>query len=167
MKWLTLGVGMVGLVLLQTSAVPAFELLGVAPNVVLVVLCCWVVVRGQSEAMVLVPLAGITIGLLSFQGMGESVAAFMPIVLLATLRRAMEPRSEYVWTLAIVIVATALHFVALAVAIEVEGSSIDWLAAATDVLVPSVLVNLLLALLVYWLVRLPTPRPMPHVIQPR
>lgn len=167
MKWLTLGVGMVGLVLLQTSAVPAFELLGVAPNVVLVVLVCWVVVRGQSEAMVLVPLAGITIGLLSFQGMGESVAAFMPIVLLATLRRAMEPRSEYVWTLAIVIVATALHFVALAVAIEVEGSSIDWLAAATDVLVPSVLVNLLLALLVYWLVRLPTPRPMPHVIQPR
>lgn len=167
MKWLTLSVGMVGLVLLQTSAVPAFELLGVAPNLVLVVLVCWVVVRGQSETMVLVPLAGITIGLLSFQGMGESVAAFMPIVLLATLRRAMEPRSEYVWTLAIVIVATALHFVALAVAIEVEGSSIDWLAAATDVLVPSVLVNLLLALLVYWLVRLPTPRPMPHVIQPR
>lgn len=167
MKWLMLGVGMVGLVLLQTSAVPAFELLGVAPNLVLVVLCCWVVVRGQGETMVLVPLAGITIGLLSFQGMGESVAAFMPIVLLATLRRAMEPRSEYVWALAIVIVATALHFVSLAVAIEVKGSSIDWLAAASDVLVPSVLVNLLLALLVYWLVRLPTPRPTPHVISPR
>ena len=51
MKWALLVVGLLLLVLLQTSAVPAFEILGVAPNVLLVVLCCWAVVRVDSESM--------------------------------------------------------------------------------------------------------------------
>ncbi len=164
MKWIVLILGLVGLALLQTSAVPAFELFGVAPNLLLVVLCCWAVVRGPTEVMILIPLAGVWIGLLSFQGMAESVAALLPIVLIAALRNALQPRGEYFWALAVVIVATVLHFAAIAVAIEVEGSTIDWLAAITDVLIPSVVINVVVALLVYWLIRLPTPKPTPRLI---
>ena len=68
MKWLFLLSGLLGLVLLQVSAIPAFSLLGVAPNILLVVLACWAVVRNQTEAMVLIPIAGISIGLLTLQG---------------------------------------------------------------------------------------------------
>ena len=164
MKWVLLIAGLVGLILLQVSAIPAFSLFGVAPNLLLVVLACWAVVRGQAEAMVLVPMAGIGIGLLTFQGMGESVAAFVPIVVIAALRTGLPARAEYVWAVAVVIVATVVHFTTIAVSIEAEGSSIDWLAAVTDVLVPSIITNVVIALLVYWLIRLPTPKPIPRVI---
>ncbi len=170
MKWGFLVLGLLLLVLLQTSAVPAFEILGVAPNILLVMLCCWAVVRVEAESLVLVPLAGLLIGLLSFQGTAESIAAFAPIVLLAALKGVvssgarMALRTEYFWTLAIVIVATLLHFTALAVAVEVAGSRIDWVSAVTDRMVPSVVVNVLIGLIVYWLVRLPTSRPQPRVI---
>jgi rod shape-determining protein MreD len=164
LKWILLLTGLVGLVLLQVSAIPAFSLFGVAPNLLLVVLACWVVVRGQVEAMVLVPMAGIGIGLLTFQGMGESVAAFVPIVAVAALRTGLPARTEYVWALAVVIIATVLHFTTIAASIEVEGSSIDWVAAVTDVLVPSIVTNVVIALVVYWLIRLPTPKPIPRVI---
>ncbi len=170
MRWVALVLGLLGLVLLQTSSIPAFELFGVAPNVLLVMLCCWAVVRDQEEAMLLVPLAGIFIGLLSFQGTAVSVAAFAPIVVLATLRSVfsrgvqMGLRTEYVWVLGLVVTATLLHFITFAVAVEVEGSRIDWGAAVTDRMLPAVLVNVGIALALYWVVRLPTRRPQPRVI---
>ena len=158
MKWLPLIAGTLGLTLLQTSAVPAFELLGVAPNLLLVTLCCWAVVRDREEALLLVPLAGIWVGLLSHQGMAESVAAYVPLIVVAGLRDQIRPPSEYAWTLAVIIVATALHFFAVALALQIDRASLDWVVALTDVAVPSVLTNLFLGAIVYWLVRLPTPR---------
>ena len=161
MKWPPLILGALALTLLQTSAVPAFQLLGVAPNLLLVVLCCWAVVRDQREALVMVPLAGLSLGLLSFQGMAESVAAFLPLVLIAALREQVRPPNEYAWALAVIIGATILHFFAVAVTIQVGGDSVAWLDALRDVMVPSVLTNLFIGALVYWLVRLPTPQPEP------
>ena len=158
MKWTALILATLGLVLLQTSAAPAFELFGVAPNLLLVALCAWTVVRGNQEALVLIPVAGLGIGLLSFQGIPESIAAFVPIGLVAALRPFLQPRIEFFWALAVTAAATILHFLAIALAVQIQGSSIDWFAAATDILVPSVLVNLLLGAAVYWLVRLPVDR---------
>lgn len=158
MKWPPLILGTLGLTLLQTSAIPAFELLGVAPNLLLVTLCCWAVVRDPREALLMAPLAGIWIGLLSNQGMAESVAAFVPLVVVASLRGpVIPPPNEYAWALAVIIVATLLHFLAVAAALQLEGASIDWVAAVTDVAVPSVLTNVFIGAVVYWLVRLPTP----------
>ena len=158
MKWPPLILGTLGLTLLQTSAVPAFELLGVAPNLLLVTLCCWAVVRDPREALVLTPVAGISLGLLSHQGMAESVAAYVPVIVVAGLRDQFRPPSEYAWALAVIIVATLLHFFAVAAALQVEGASLAWVAAITDVAVPSVLANLFVGAIVYWMVRLPTAR---------
>ena len=159
MKWPPLILGTLALTLLQTSAVPAFELLGVAPNVLLVVLCCWAVVRDQREVLVLAPLAGLWLGVLSFQGMAESVAAFLPLVLIAALREHIRAPNEYAWALTVIIGATILHFFAIAVAIQIDGGQIAWLDTLTNVMVPNVLTNLFIGAIVYWLVRLPTPQP--------
>ena len=91
-------------------------------------------------------------------------------VVLAALRNMfsegvrMELRTEYVWVLGLVVAATLLHFVTFAVAVEVEGSRIDWVAAVTDRMLPAVLVNVGIALALYWVVRLPTRRLQPRVI---
>ncbi len=161
MKWAILLPGLLALVLLQTSALPAFHLFGVGPNLLLVLLCCWAVVRLPEESMVLTPAAGLGIGLLSFQGIAVSVAAFAPVVPLACARDRLGVGSEYLWALAVVAAATILHFLAVAAGLAVEGARIAWLDVSVDILVPSLLGNLLLALPAYWLIRLPTPRPVP------
>ncbi len=163
MRWIVYAIGLLALTLLQTSAVPAFQLLGVGTNLILIVLCCWVVVRGQDEGFGLVPLAGIWMGLLSFQGLATSVAAFLPVIMLATLRRPLGVQSEFGWALALVVAATVAHFVVIALVLEIGGSAIDWFAVTTDVLLPTVLVNLVVAVPVYLLIRLPTPRAKPAV----
>lgn len=164
MRWPLLIAGMLGLTLLQTSAVPAFELLGVGSNLLLVVLCCWVVVRGAPEGMVLVPLAGLMLGLLSFQGLATSVAAFLPIIVLAALRSQLGVRSTFGWALAVVVAATLAHFIIIALVLALGGSNIDWAAAVLDVLLPTVLVNFVVAIPVYWLIWWPTSRPQPLVV---
>ena len=150
----------VGLVLLQTSAAPAFSIFGVGPNLLLVVLCCWLVVRGADDGFILVPLAGIGVGLLSFQGMAESVAALAPIVIGAALWTQFRHVHPFAWALALIAAATILHFLALAVAVQLETTGINWLEALRDVLLPTVLLNVILGVVIYWLIRLPSRRPL-------
>ena len=159
MKWPLLIAGVLGLTLLQTSVVPAFQLLGVGSNLLLVVMCCWVVVRGAEEGMALVPLAGLMLGLLSFQGLATSVAALLPIIVLAALRPHLGVRTTFGWALAVVVAATLAHFIIIALVLALGGNNINWLSAVLDVLLPSVLVNLIIAIPVYWLIWLPSPRP--------
>ncbi len=161
MKWPFLIAGTLGLTLLQTSAVPAFQVLGVGSNLLLVVLCCWVIVRGTEEGMILVPLAGLLVGLLSLQELATSVAAFLPIIVIAALRPHFSVHSTFGWTLAVVVAATLAHFIITALALELDGSSINWIREILDVLLPRVLVNFVLAIPLYWLIRWSLPRPRP------
>lgn len=164
-KWVSLTLGVLGLALLQTSAVPAFDLLGVGANLLLVGLCGWVVVHGPRDGMVLAPLAGVWMGLLSIEGLAVSVAAYLPVVLLASLRQPLGIGPGLAWAVPLVVAATILHFFVIAVSFAIEGSSINWLAAITDILLPSVLVNFVVTLPVYWLIRLPAGRPQPRVVR--
>ena len=148
---------MLGLALLQTSAAPAFDLFGVGPKLLLVTLCCWAVVRREQEALILVPLRG-SGSVCSRSRDSRCPGGVRPGGLFAALRSKLALRSEFAWALTAVVAATIAHFLVLAVSLEVEGATIDWRAASVDVLLPSVLANALLALPLYWLVRLPTPR---------
>ncbi len=159
MKWPLLIAGTLGLTLLQTSAVPAFQVLGIGSNLLLVVLCCWVIVRGTEEGMGLVPLAGLLVGLLSFQELATSVAAFLPIIVIAALRPHFRVRSTFGWALAVVVAATLAHFSIIALALELEESNIQWISAILDVLLPTVLVNFIVAIPLYWLIWWSMPRP--------
>lgn len=142
------------LVIIQTSAAPAFPVLGVGPNLLLAVLCCWTVERSPGDAVFAVAVSGVLMGLLAFQGMAESVAAFAPIALAAAwLDRDRLPRRAVLrWPLAVALAAAAspLHFLVLAVAVEFETSGVNWIEAARDVMLPGAAVNAIAAALIYW-----------------
>ena len=155
MKWPILIAAVFALVLLQTSIMPLFELLGVGPNLLLVSLCCLAILRDPEEVMVAAPLAGLGMGLLAFQGVAESVAALAPIGFAAMLWRGDEPHYQPRWLAALLLtaIASALHFIALAVAVELNTTGVNWIEALRDVMLPSVAVNLILALPVYFAAR--------------
>jgi hypothetical protein len=163
LRWLLLLGGLFVLVVFQTSAGPSFVIFGVGPQVVLTVLCCWAIVRPPVETLVLLPLAGIGMGLLAFQGMAESVAALAPIGLAALTWHAWKESRSYTpvpleWAATIVLIgaATILHFTAHAIAVELTTTGVNWLAALRTVLLGGLLGNLVLGAIVYWLVRIPT-----------
>lgn len=162
-RWPLLLLGLFVLVVFQTSASPSFPIFGVGPQVVLVVLCCWAMVRPPVETLVLVPLAGIGLGLLAFQGMPESVAALAPIgfaALSRQLRRETQGPSplalEWAATIVLVGIASILHFTAHAVAVELTTTGVNWLAALRTVMLGGLLGNMILGAVVYWFVRIPT-----------
>ena len=149
MKWLILAAVMLTLVLFQTSVAPLFEVFNVGPNLLLVSLCCLAILRDPRETMIAAPLAGLGMGLLAFQGAAESVAALAPIGAAAMFWRGDPNRPAILAALLLTALATALHFVVLAVAVELTTTGVNWLEAARDVMLPGMAVNVLLAIPVY------------------
>ena len=83
--------------LIQAAVMPSFPVLGAYPNLVLVLVVSWTVVRGQREGMVVVPIGGLCLGLVSSQPVGVALLAAAPVVLLAELREARLTQSELSW----------------------------------------------------------------------
>ena len=130
--------------LLQTSVVPVFSLLGAHPNVVLVLVVCWAIVRGQREALVVVPMAGIALGLLDGQPVGTALLALIPVVLLAELREARIVEGDFLLALATVVVATLAYETLFLVTLRLTGETVQWWGSFSRIIVPTAIVNALL-----------------------
>ena len=63
------------LALVQASSVEQFRIIGVAPNLLLVFLVSWLVVRGLDDVLPMVAVAGITLGLVGLQTPGLALLA--------------------------------------------------------------------------------------------
>jgi rod shape-determining protein MreD len=144
----------VGAALAQVSVLPAFSIFGVQPNLVIVVLVAWLAVRGQREALVLIPVAGILVGILDSQPLGLALLALAPLGLMTEVREARPVESDLVLALVFVALATLFYEGALLLTLAVTGGRADWLGSALNVLVPAVFANVLLLLPTYALLRL-------------
>jgi len=138
--------------LVQTSVMPAFPVFGVVPNLVLALAVCWTIVRGQQEAMVVVPVAGVCLGLFGSQPLGVTLLAMMPVVLFAELRALRLTPSNFLLTVAIVFLSSMAYETVLLVALRVEGETVGWFAAFWRVVLPTGIVSVLFTPPLYWLV---------------
>jgi rod shape-determining protein MreD len=139
--------------LVQASVMPAFPVFGVVPNLVLAMAVCWTVVRGQREAMVVVPMAGLCLGLVGSQPLGVVLLATMPIVLFAELRALRLTPSDFLLTVVIVFISSMVYEMVLLVALRLQGETVGWLAAFPRVVLPTGIVSVLFTPPLYWLVR--------------
>lgn len=142
---------------LTASLSPYVNILGVTPDLVLVFAACWSVVRGQREAMVVVPLAGLLRDLVTSDPVGTSVIALSPIVLLTAIRDLRLIESEFLPALAVVATASLAYSVISMTVLTAVGDDVPWGTAMLRVALPSMLVNPLFAVLVYPPMRWLTP----------
>ena len=152
---MTLAAGLAAVLLAalgQVAAMPEFSIFGVQPNVVIVLLVAWAAVRGQRESLLLIPAAGLLLGLLDAQPLGLAMLALSPLILLGALRELRLVESDLVPAIVMVAVTTLVYEGTLLVTLAVTGEQVDWLASSKDVLVPSAVANVLLLLPVYGLV---------------
>jgi rod shape-determining protein MreD len=137
----------------QVATASYFPLLGVTANPLLVLLACWAMVRGPRETMVLIPLAGIFKDLMTTDPVGVSALALLPIVALATIRERRPMESEFLPTLAVVVVASLCYDLVYMVVLTAVGDGPPWLQTPIRVVLPTALFNALLTPILYLPVR--------------
>lgn len=139
--------------LFQVAVVPSFSIFGAHPNLLLVLLVAWFAVRGQREAFVLVPLAGLALGLLDSYPLGLTLLALAPLILLSDVHELRLIDSDFLPAVAVTAVATAAYEGVLLATLAATGDSVGWLASARDVIAPAIIANILLLPLLYLLLR--------------
>ncbi len=133
------------------------QLLGVAPDLVLVLLAVWALVWGYQEAMVLAPLAGVAGDLVGTGPVGISVLGLAPVVLLASVRQAGVMEVTLPLVLAVVALGTLAQHMLVLTALAVIGQGLPWGEALLRAAIPAAVVNLLVAPALYFPLRLLRP----------
>jgi len=143
------------IVLVQVSSVQQFRLLGVSPNLVLVVLVAWVVVRSFDDALPMVAICGLLTGLIDLQTPGLVMLALLIATAAAgALRELHIIHSETVLLLLCVLAGSILYEGTLFAATLVAGGVFDPVAGFGDAVLPAAVVNVIIALPIYLLMRL-------------
>ena len=159
MKYVIALAGSFLVAILATSVMPYVKVLGVAPDLVLIFAACWAMVRGQGEAMVVVPMAGLLRDLTTSDPVGTSMLALSPIVLLAVIRDLRPVESDFLPTLAVVATASLAYSVVSMTVLTAIGDGVPWGTGMLRVALPSMLVNPLFTVLIYSPMRWLTTRP--------
>ncbi len=159
MKYVIALAGSFLVAILATSVMPYVKVLGVAPDLVLIFAVCWAMVRGQGEAMVVVPMAGLLRDLTTSDPIGTSMLALSPIVLLAVIRELRPVESDFLPTLAVVAIASLAYAVVSMAVLTAIGDDVPWGTGMLYVALPSMLVNPLFTVLIYSPMRWLTARP--------
>jgi rod shape-determining protein MreD len=138
--------------LVQSSVLPYFPVLGVSPNLVLIIIVCWAVVRGQKEAMIVVPVGGLCLSLVGSQPFGVALLAATPVVLLSELREARLTQSDLLLAVLLVLVASLIYELVLMASLRALGETISWGDGFIRVVLPTAVVNALFTPPFYWMV---------------
>src|SRR4051812_3406000 len=132
-----------------------FRIAGMQPNLVLVLVTVWLIVRGQNEAFVLIPVGGFLLGLVDGAPMGTALLALAPLALLHDVRGSQLREGGIAMALIFIVLMTfAYHFVYLAVFLVRGEAGAGMLTAVTRVIIPTALLNAIVLLPLYWIVNI-------------
>jgi rod shape-determining protein MreD len=140
--------------LVQVSVLPSFSIFGVHPNLLIVLLAAWMSVRGQREALILIPAGGLALGLLDSEPLGLAMLALAPLILLTEIREMRLLASDLLPAVILVALATLSYEITILLTLAVAGEHLDWATSVLGVLAPAAFANVLLLLPVYGVVRL-------------
>ena len=86
-----------------------FRIAGLQPNLTLVLLIAWLMVRGAEEAYVLIPIGGVLLGLVDGAPMGTAMLALAPMAVLQEMRGAQLREGGFALAIVFVAVMTVVY----------------------------------------------------------
>ena len=144
--------------LIEVSVLPLFRLYGLQPNLVLVIVIAWLIIRGEEEAYVLIPVGGLLLGLVESAPMGTALLALAPIAILQEIRGAQFGQGGIVMAVAFTVVMTVVYNFTYLLVFTLTGDSGSWLLATTNVILPATLLNVVVLLPLYFFFSVVNPR---------
>jgi len=135
----------------EAAVLPLFRISGLQPNLVLTLLVAWLMVRGSGEAFVLIAIGGGVLGLVDGAPLGTALLALAPLLLLEDLRGARLVEGEPILTVVFMLAATGAYHLVYLLVFTAQGQAGSWAAAATEVILPTAFLNVVLVLPIYGL----------------
>src|SRR3990170_370564 len=122
--------------IIEVSVLPLFRVYGLQPNLTLVILIVWLIIPGQEEAYVLIPIGGVLLGLVESAPMGTAIIALAPIAVLQEVRGSHLGQGGVVMAAAFAVVMSVVYNFTYLLVFTLTGESGNWLVATTDVVLP-------------------------------
>jgi cell shape-determining protein MreD len=159
-RYVTGGAFVIFIALAQASSIEQFKILGVSPNLVLVLLVAWLVTRGLEDVLPMIAVAGVTLSLVGLQTPGLVLLALLPIAALGIVKEMHVVHSDALLVLLLTAAGSVVYESIIVLSVMLTGGGLDARAAVSHVIVPALLVNLAITPPVYLVMRMLKPADM-------
>jgi rod shape-determining protein MreD len=134
-----------GAALVQTTLLSRIDILGAQPNLVLLVVLLWSLVRGVDEGLMWAFLGGLIVDVLSGGPLAGTAIALLAAALLAGQSLGEQVGSQAVRAMILTVLGAATYHLFLLIVLDWTGHTVDWGFSLTRVAMPSVVLNGVLA----------------------
>lgn len=135
---------------LQATVLPHLAIWGVFPDLPLLVVIGWSLVRGKREGIIWGFIAGVTVDLLSGAPFGAATLPMMAVGLLAGMSQATVFGAHIALPMLAMFLATILYDLLFLAVVYISGQDVMWLDAFLRIILPAAGLNALLMPLVFW-----------------
>ncbi len=142
-----------GIALLQTTLAPRITWLGAKPDLMLVTVVCWGLLRGPAASLPWAFVGGLMLDLLSGAPFGATALVLMLTNYLSTVGETSLLRFSFLLPVTVVAVASLVYNGLFLGLLWVLGRPVAWQAALLHVMLPAMLINTLIMPLVYFPLR--------------
>jgi rod shape-determining protein MreD len=132
------------LALLQASLVGHFAFHDIAPEIVLIVVVNWGILRGPDEGMLWAFIAGLCLDVFSGWPIGTSTIALVIVASLVSLGEGTFMRTHALVPLGTVFGATILYYAIALFILESTQHPVDWVGALRGLVLPAAVYNAVL-----------------------
>jgi len=136
--------------LLQVTALPAFKVLGVKPELMLLTVLAWSLVRGVEEGLVWAFVGGGLLDLFSGGPFGASTLALLAASFIARLTEGAVTRTGFLMPMGMALLGTLLYQALFLLVIQVTRGGVSWDDSLFRVTLPSLVINALLMPVIFY-----------------
>jgi rod shape-determining protein MreD len=134
-----------GVALVQSTLLSRVDVLGARPNLMLLVVLVWTVVRGIDEGLVWAFVGGLILDLLSGGPLASIALALLAAAYLAGQSLGEGMGSQTMRLIILTVLGAMVYHVVLLFVLDWSGHTVDWAFSLLRVAGPSVLLNGILA----------------------
>ena len=135
--------------LLQTTVLPELRILGVKPELVLLSVLAWSLLRGSEEGLVWAFVGGLTVDLFSGGPFGASALALLAVSFVSGLIEPSIVRAGFLLPMSVALGGTVLYQGLFLLIIQLTRGAVSWTDNLIQVTLPSLAVNTLLMPVVF------------------
>lgn len=139
MATVVLAVSLIVFAFMQATIFPNSELIGIFPDVTLVIILVWSAVRGVREGLLWAFLVGILLDTLALDPLGANALALLPVVLLGAFSGRAFFHSSLIVPILACVIATFLHALVLLLVRSAGGMSISIVPLVRIIMLQTVL----------------------------
>lgn len=144
---------LVGVAAVQVSLLPHLTIVGVRPDLMLLVIISWSLLRGTAEGMLWGFVGGVCLDFLSGAPFGVSTLALLVVSFLASLGEVRIYGTHIILPLSTIFLATIAYDFIFLLLLQMLGRPVPWVESTVSIVLPSTLLNVFLMLPVYWAIR--------------